>query len=124
MDEKICLDTDICIEIIKGNKDFLDLISQNKEVYTTSITIFELLLRKTNTEKVESFLQDINILDFDIVCAKVASNIYKNLEKSGNLIEFRDIFIAAMATFNDCTLATLNKKHFSRIKGLKLLEFQ
>lgn len=78
-------------------------------------------MRKTNIEKVESFLYDINILDFDTICAKTASNIYKELEKSGLGLEFRDVFIGAIAISNDCILATLNKKHFSKIKGLKLL---
>jgi len=122
MDEKICLDTDVCIEIINGNKNFLGLLNQNKDVYITSITAFELLLRKTNIETVESFLYDINILDFDMICAKIASNVQKDLDKAGMNIEFRDIFIASISIINNCTLATLNKKHFSRIKNLKLLE--
>src|SRR3989344_3477652 len=122
IDEKICLDTDVCIEIINGNKNFLGLLNQNKDVYITSITAFELLLRKTNIETVESFLYDINILDFDMICAKIASNVQKDLDKAGMNIEFRDIFIASISIINNCTLATLNKKHFSRIKNLKLLE--
>ena len=81
-----------------------------------------MLLRKTNIETVESFLYDINILDFDMICAKIASNVQKDLDKVGMNIEFRDIFIASISIINNCTLATLNKKHFSRIKNLKLLE--
>ena len=122
MDEKICLDTDVCIEIVKGNKNLNHFFETDNLPYVSTITVFELLLRKTNLDKIDFLLSKVNILNFDEVSAKKASYIYKELEKFGELIEFRDIFIASISIINNCTLATLNKKHFSRIKGLKLLE--
>jgi tRNA(fMet)-specific endonuclease VapC len=121
MDKKICLDTDICIEFVKGNKDFYSFFEIDYVPYVTSITVFELLLRKTNLDKMEFLLSKVNILNFDEISARESSHIYKELEKSGDLIEFRDIFIALTCIINNCTLLTLNKKHFSRIKNLKLL---
>ena len=49
MDTKICLDTDIAIGIINGDKRLENLIQklQDYEVVITSVTVFELLLRKT-----------------------------------------------------------------------------
>ena len=41
----------------------------------------------------------------------------------GNLIELRDLFIAASALAHDLPLATLNIKHFERVDGLVLVEF-
>ncbi len=35
----------------------------------------------------------------------------------------RDLFIASTSIVNDCTLVTLNKKHFENIKDLQLLDF-
>ena len=126
MDEKICLDTDFIINLI-NDKDRSEIFFSDYdslEVYTTTINIFELFLRATNLEEVYNLLNRIGIFDLNKDAAILASEIYKNLKSSGNLIEFRDIFIAAISIVNGCTLATLNKKHFSRIKGLKLLNFQ
>ena len=47
MDRKICLDTDICIEIAKKNY-FIEYIFDKFaecDIYISSITIFELFLR-------------------------------------------------------------------------------
>lgn len=125
MAEKVCLDTDVCISIIKGiNKTdkISDLIGDGK-LFASSVTIFELYLRRENLEEVADFLNGIFVLDFNEDCAKKASNIEKELKAKGITIEIRDIFIASTAIINNCTLATFNKKHFSNINNLKLLEF-
>lgn len=121
MDEKICLDTDVCIEILKGNNNFNHLLEKDEIPFITSITIFELLLRKTNLDKLDILFSKVNFLDFDYLSAKNASNVYKELEEAGTILDYRDVFIAAICVINNCKLATLNKKHFSRIKNLKLI---
>ena len=123
MDKKICLDTDICISIIKGYPEaekISDLIGSGK-LFVTSITVFELYLRKENLHEVNDFLDGIFILSFDGKCAVNASVIQKELKAKGAILEFRDLFIASTAIANNCILATFNKKHFSRIKDLKIL---
>lgn len=122
MAEKICLDTDILIAILKGGKseDIIKKIS-NYEIFTTSITVFELSLRRTNLEIVEQLIKDINILSLDDVAAKKASELYKLLNKKGEIIDLRNLFISAICLVNDIKLATMNKKHFERIPGLKLV---
>lgn len=52
--------------------------------------------------------------------AKIASEIYLDLRAKNKLIEFRDILIAATALQHTMPLATLNRKHFERVEGLKL----
>ncbi len=47
-----------------------------------------------------------------------AAEIYVKL-RTGQTVEDNDIFIAAIAIVNDCTLITANEKHFSRIDELK-----
>ena len=34
--------------------------------------------------------------------------------------DLNDVFIASIALVNNCSIVTLNKKHFQRIKGLKV----
>lgn len=125
MDPKICLDTDVCIEILKNTEKgakFLDLI-ENEEVFIASISIFELFLRETNTYPIEKLIFESNILDFSEICARKASDISKELKSKGRIIEIRDLLIASTAIVNNCTLATFNKKHFENIKELRLLNF-
>lgn len=128
MAEKICLDTDICIAIINGEDraNKFRAAAANSDLYLSSITVFELYLRKTKLEKVAEFLGNFGlaVLSLDKNCAITSSLIYKDLEKLGAMIEFRDIFIASVAISNNCKLATFNEKHFSKIKDLKLLDLE
>ena len=58
MDQKICLDTDASVEILKNTdkgNTLLNLIGDSK-VFISTISIFELLQRETNLSSVEKFL--------------------------------------------------------------------
>ncbi len=125
MDKELCLDTDFCIELLKRKDSVKNIegILKLSSIYITSITMFELFLRSTNLDIVENFVDSINILYFDDFAAKIASEIYKDLKSKNIFIEIRDLFIAACAIANDCYLVTFNKKDFSHIKNLKLLDF-
>ena len=123
MAKKICLDTDLAIAILNGEaraEKFRNALSDN-ELYISSVTVFELFLRKSNLDKISIFLTNVGILYFDDKSAIEASEIYKELEKNGRIIGINDIFIASIAITNNCSLATFNKKHFLRIKNLELL---
>ena len=61
-------------------------------------------------------------LPFAKAVAEKAAIIYQELKKENKVIEFRDIFIAATALVHDMPVLTSNKKHFTRVKGLKLQE--
>jgi len=54
---------------------------------------------------------------------KVASTIYSDLRKRGELIEDPNLLIASICIANDLSLMTGNKKRFERLKryGLKLI---
>jgi len=125
MDKKICLDTDVCIAIINRKGLYQNLLAKllYSRVFISTISLFELFLRTTNLEPVESFIKDLEILDFDSTSARKASEVRKALKSEGKEIEIRDLFIASTSIANDCTLATLNIKDFKNIKDLKLLEF-
>ncbi len=91
----------------------------------SSITLFELLSGAKN----EQHLEDIKIISnwietiyFNDEIAELSAMIYRNLKRDNQLIEFRDIFIAATAKHHKFSLATLNVKHFDRIQGLTLYD--
>ena len=124
MDTKICLDTDVSIEILKNTDKasrLLDL-TKDSEVCITSISVFELLLRETNLDAIEKLLLRTAILDFSELSARKAAEIFKDLKGKGQIIPLRDLLIASIAVANNCTLATLNIKDFKNVKDLKLLE--
>ena len=60
------------------------------------------------------------LLPFDSRAAAKASSIFKDLKSKNQIIEFRDIFIAATAIANDLPISTLNVAHFKRVKDLEV----
>jgi len=98
-------------------------IPDNIRIYISSVTLYELLMGATDRQKkkdVHLLTDDTIILPFDEEVSIQASEIYHDLRKSNNLIEFRDIFIASTCLIHNLPIMTANKKHFERIKGLKI----
>ena len=122
MEQKVCIDTDVVIAILNGESRAMDIISkiENCEVFISSVTLFELLLRKTNLEQIEKFKDKTSVLDFDEISARKASTVLKKLKEDGNIIDFRDLFIASICLTNNCVLATFNYRHFERMKEFGL----
>ena len=121
---RVCLDTNIPIEIIRGSPQFAHLREKyaRQTPVIASITVFELLMRRTNLAEVEVFIANSDILYFDEKSARIASSIAKHLKEKGIVIPAHDLFIAATAISNNCELLTLNKKDFEHIEGLKLVD--
>ena len=121
------VDTGIFIEHLRAkDKTATSLyrISGGEDLYISSITLYELFMGATTPEKmadIQHLTTDLTILPFDETVAKTAAEIYHELKKRNQLIEFRDIFIAATALSNNFPIATLNKKHFKRVDKLKIL---
>lgn len=67
-------------------------------------------------------LEGIEVLPFAIKTAEVAADLSIRLRKNRIQLSNDDLFIAATALANDLPLATLNRKHFERIDGLKLVD--
>lgn len=124
MDQKVCLDTDVCIEILKNTEKGKELLKaiEKSNVCLSTITVFELFLRKTNLFPIEMLIHKTTILDFDELTARKASDIFKSLQGSGKSMDLRDLFIASTAVMHNCALATLNEKHFVQITDLKLVQ--
>ena len=124
MVEKICLDSDIIMDILNNKKEVQEILeSIGKEFYTTSINIFEVWYGRKDTEKIENLISELYKLSFDEKSAKLAAQILTELKNKGNLIEPRDMFIGAICIANEIALFTKNKKHFERLEefGLKLI---
>lgn len=125
----LTLDTDIVIEILRGNQrviNKLKSLDRDALVYITGLTVYELykgvlLIRNEKLERdVEDFIESVEVLQPDPYIEKKAGKIYADLRKRGELINDADILIAATAVINDSVLVTNNIEHFKRIKELKL----
>ncbi len=67
-----------------------------------------------------AFAANYQVLPIDTAALDAAVGIYQNLRADGMLLEDADIFIAAIAVAHDAALVTRNLKHFERIEGLRI----
>lgn len=123
---RLVVDTNTFIDYLRAkDKKNTELyrIPNNKRIYISSVTIYELLMGATNEQKrkdVQLLTEDTIVLPFDEEVSIRASEIYHDLRITNKMIEFRDIFIAATCLVNNLPIKTVNKNHFQRIKGLKI----
>lgn len=75
---------------------------------------------RSKDKDVKMLTEDLSVLPFTDAVSIQAAQIYHRLRLSNQMIEFRDIFIAATCIVNELPIATLNKKHFKRIEELKI----
>jgi tRNA(fMet)-specific endonuclease VapC len=118
------IDTSIFIEHLRAKnkkKSKLFAIPDSSQLYISSVTMYELLMGATDDNKqkdIKILTEDLPVLPFDESVSRKAAEIYHQLRLENNMIEFRDIFIAATCLVFKLPLITLNKKHFQRINGL------
>ena len=127
------LDTNICIYVIKHDpeKVFRKLQKIDPEdVCISSITYAELAYGveksaqpERNRLALSMLLSNIEIVSFDDVAADEYGQIRAGLEKQGTQIGPLDMMIAAHGLALGCTVVTNNVKEFSRVKGLKIVNW-
>jgi Predicted nucleic acid-binding protein, contains PIN domain len=121
------IDTGIFIEHLRikdKTASTLYKLADNTDLFISAVSLYELYMGATTKEKeadVQNITSDLSILPFTDAVAQKAAEIYHQLRRSNQMIEFRDIFIAATCLVNDLPIVTLNKKHFKRVDGLKIL---
>ncbi len=125
MDEKICLDSDVLIGVLKNDKRAISLLNSVKTVYcTTVINVFEIWQGRTLGDQTEQYLSKMPIVHLSESAAKRAADMHREMKATGDLLDIKDIFIGAMCIDNDLALASFNKKHFERLRrfGMRLVE--
>jgi tRNA(fMet)-specific endonuclease VapC len=124
----ILLDTDVCVELLKGNKRIL----QRREQYDDPVgvcfmTIAELYYGAEkskdpakNMDTIEKLLLSVEIVQTDLPILKRFGIIKAQLQKKGEPIADADILIASATLEKAEKLITGNTRHFDRIPGLSL----
>ncbi len=122
--EKIVLDTNILIEILKGNQDVVKKLETPHYNYAiSSISAMELYygaLNKTELFKLQKFISLFEVLALNASISQTATDLIFEYAKSHNL-DIPDSLIAATAIENKLKLYTLNLKDFRYIQDLTLL---
>ncbi|MEO6850846.1 MAG: type II toxin-antitoxin system VapC family toxin [Mucilaginibacter sp.] len=125
--EVILLDTSILIEYYrkkdKSKSTLFRLANTYSKFAVSAITHFEIYTGANHEQLIfwNDFFRGIVILPFDSEISIQAADINKELKKISKQIDTPDLFIAATAMKHNLSCATLNKKHFERIKSLQVL---
>lgn len=120
------LDTDVCIEVLRGNQQVIERrAAVIDEVATTWITACELSYgaeksryRDTNAPLVTSFLATLPVLGLNLAAAEHFGRIKSQLESEGVRVADADLLIAAVAMAYGGVLVTGNRRHYDRVTGL------
>jgi len=120
----IVLDTNVLIEILKGNEETIKKVeSLTDTLCISSITVMELYygaLNKVELNKLEKFVSLFHIIQLNENISKASTKLIKHYAKSHGL-DIPDSLIASTVMDNDAVLLTYNLKDFKYIEGMKLL---
>jgi tRNA(fMet)-specific endonuclease VapC len=122
----ILLDTDTCIEIIRGRPTPLEDYA-GASFGISAITHFELHSGLENqkskklSNRTKSFLEAITCFSFDSAASESAAKVRRELEAKGTKIGAYDTLIAGHCVALEYELLTGNLREFSRIKELKII---
>lgn len=128
---KYLLDTTACIALIRGNEEVVDRILEvgEDECMVSEMTIAEPYYGAVKSGK-PSHLKDVRLImeSFEIVpifpCLQTYGEMKCGLEQKGMRIDEFDLLIASTALYNNMTLVSHNTKHFARIQGLMLEDWE
>jgi len=124
------LDTDTCSYIIKERpasvlRRFRKLAME--QICVSAVTYAELLYgversssKRINQPIVDDFVRHLDVLSWGHEAAEQYGIIRADLEARGTPIGAMDMMIAAHAKSFKAVLVTNNKKHFSKVKTLKI----
>lgn len=120
-------DTSAIIGLLRGDSRVVEKV-HDKRFAITFVTLAELNLGVLKARKreaawrgVQNLLRDQIMFHVSTVTPAIYARIYFELEQSGTMIPINDIWIAALAI--EAQLPILARdEHFTRIKGLSLIE--
>lgn len=104
------------------------LLDRSWAVTVSSITLYELkwgwLLSRDPARSeaaMRKYLAKVKAtLAVDEAVANRAAEVQAQLRRRNQIIDFRDLLVAATALVHDVSICTLDEKHFRRVPGLHL----
>jgi tRNA(fMet)-specific endonuclease VapC len=124
----ILLDTDVCIELLRGNAKVIDKRQGYEEKVAISfMSVAELFYgaeksdnSRENSRLIEEFFITIEIIHSDLEILRKFGELKAILGSAGNILADADIFIAATTLAKCNMLITGNVNHFKRIEELRI----
>lgn len=117
------LDTNVLIEILKGNQSTLQIVENLSSTAISSITVMELYygaLNKAELKQLEKFVALFKIVHLNEQISINSENLIKTYAKSHTL-DIPDSLIASTALVQGYKLFTYNIKDFRFIENLELI---
>ncbi|MDL1964865.1 MAG: type II toxin-antitoxin system VapC family toxin [Deltaproteobacteria bacterium] len=122
----ILFDTDICIEILRGNEVVIEkLLRCDERVAICFMTVGELFYgaerskyKFKNLNLVDEFILSIDIINTDFGILRKFGELKSNLYEKNIMLSDADILIASTALTKCSKLITGNVKHFNRFENL------
>jgi tRNA(fMet)-specific endonuclease VapC len=129
----IILDADVVIRGEKGAFDLERWVSSRPldHFEIAAITVAELwhgvervtgARRDTRKKYLSAVLESVPIVPYTEQTAYEHARVWAELEASGNMIGYYDLIVGATALERGSEVATFNKRHFSQIRGLSIIE--
>src|SRR6056297_423308 len=124
----ILLDTDVCIEILRGNQRIIEKRTVcDERVAISFMTVAELYYgaekskySNKNINAIEEFFLSLDIINTDLEILKKFGELKSTLYKKNILLPDADILIASVALTKCSKLITGNSKHFDRFENLTI----
>lgn len=124
----ILLDTDVCIHLLRGNRNIINKRrNHSDQVAVSFMTVAELYYgveKSANPQKnktvLEQFLITVKVINSNSNIAYRFGQLKATLEKNGIPLADADLLIAATALETSTLLVTGNIKHYQRIESLSL----
>ena len=126
------LDTNTLIYFFRGQGRVAEymLATPPREVAVPTVVVYELETgiaksrqRSRRREQLGQLLDSVTVLPFDQDAARSAAWLRASLEGQGRPIGPMDTLIAGTALACGGTLVTRNHKEFSRVKGLRVVDW-
>ena len=122
------LDTDVCIEILRGNTEVVDRRRRTvDDVATAAMTAGELYdgaaksdAPQSNRKVVDEFLATLDIYGIDRPAARKFGELKATLETRGEGLADADLLIASVAVARGAIVVTGNRSHYERIPGVEI----
>jgi tRNA(fMet)-specific endonuclease VapC len=127
------IDSGVFVAAERGVLDLAAWLTANAEesFAISAITASELLhgvhrapagrRREVRRAFVESILDVYPIRPFDAGVAAIHAELWAEMASKGSSIGAHDLIIAATALAYDCSVLTLNQKHFKRVPRLRVV---
>ena len=131
----IALDTNVIVELVRGKRRpvrerFERALAGGDRLVASLVVLHELRYGcelhhdpAGELRRVQTVLSDVEIEPLDETDIVVAAKLRSRLTKLGRSIGAYDTLIAGQGLARDWTLVTANTREFSRIEGLKVIDW-